>query len=140
MQVVVRPPRADSTFRATHATANHPAAVHRHNAHMPRAATLRLLLISLTAAGLAKKAPTATPPTTVTDGTGTGYLVYNLADKRCENFNTCGSDGTASTGTSKVNSDLLELFRKGRNYLLVLDCAAATAWVVVAFGAGPWPA
>ena len=75
-----------------------------------------------------------------TDGSGSGKQVYALADKRCENFNTCGADGTASTGTSKVNIDLLELFRKGRNYLLVLDCAAATAWVVVAFFAGPWPA
>merc|ERR1719443_1783478 len=41
-----------------------------------------------------------------TDGSGSGKLIYALAEKRCANFNTCGSDGTASTGTAKVNLDL----------------------------------
>jgi hypothetical protein len=54
--------------------------------------------------------------------TNTGYLPHNLADKRCAQFDTCNSD--ESNGKSKVNSELLTLFQRGRNLLMVLDCAA----------------
>ena len=59
-----------------------------------------------------------------TDGSGSGKLIYALADKRCANFGTCGSSGGETTGTSKVNSDLLALFARGRNLLAVLDCGS----------------
>jgi len=59
-----------------------------------------------------------------TDGSGSGKLIYALADKRCANFGTCGSSGGETSGTSKVNSDLLTLFARGRNLLAVLDCGS----------------
>jgi len=60
------------------------------------------------------------------DGSGSGKMVYNLADKRCSNFGTCsGADGI--TGTSNVNTALLAEFQKGRNLLMVLDCGAVRA-------------
>ena len=37
-----------------------------------------------------------------TDGSGSGKMVYALADKRCANFKTCGAAGDATSGTSKV--------------------------------------
>lgn len=44
------------------------------------------------------------------DGSGDGNLLYNLADEECRNFGTCGSDGNAQSGTSKVNLEIMELF------------------------------
>jgi hypothetical protein len=44
------------------------------------------------------------------DGTLTGNLMYDLADLRCRDFKTCGANGDAVTGTSKVNSDIFGLF------------------------------
>ena len=38
-----------------------------------------------------------------TDGSGSGKMVYALADKRCINFKTCGDSGDALSGTSKVS-------------------------------------
>jgi hypothetical protein len=58
-----------------------------------------------------------------TDGSGSGKLIAALADKRCQNFGTCGAAGDAITGTSKVNHDLLHQFQLGRNELIVLNCA-----------------
>ena len=61
------------------------------------------------------------------DGSGSGKMLAALADKRCQNFGTCGPDGN-DDGTrytkSKVNLDLLEQFRIGRNALIVGNCAA----------------
>ena len=57
-----------------------------------------------------------------------------LADQRCGNYGTCGSSGTAITGTAKVNLDLLEQFQIGRNELIVLNCAAASRRLH-----GAWP-
>ena len=37
-----------------------------------------------------------------TDGSGSGKMVYALADKRCQNFKTCGAAGDATSGTSNV--------------------------------------
>jgi len=51
-----------------------------------------------------------------------GELMYSLADKRCENFKTCGEKGDAISGTSMVNIKLIKLFTKGKNSLLSGKC------------------
>lgn len=58
------------------------------------------------------------------DGSGSGQMIYALADKRCENFATCtgDSDGSDISGTSAVNADLLELFSEGSVKLQAGDC------------------
>jgi len=60
-----------------------------------------------------------------TDGYGDGKLLYGLADKRCANFATCGTRSDSTTGTSKVNYDLFDLFALGQHQLLVGNCPAA---------------
>merc|ERR1740124_1753194 len=45
-----------------------------------------------------------------------------LDDKRCENFGTCGSSGTETTGTSKVNLDLFAQFELAQFHLLMGQC------------------
>ena len=60
-----------------------------------------------------------------TDGSGTGTLLYNLADKRCENFKTCGSKRNKDSGTSYVNTEIMSLAADGRDYLLASDCTSA---------------
>lgn len=61
------------------------------------------------------------------DGSGSGKLIYALADKRCANFCTCGVDGDECEGTSKVNIELTNLFNKGRDVINSGDCDAAAA-------------
>jgi len=51
-----------------------------------------------------------------------GYFLHQLADKRCENFNTCDENGLA-----QVNSELLKLFKQGQTQLLANECGAAKA-------------
>jgi hypothetical protein len=46
----------------------------------------------------------------ITRAKGKGVLLYNLADKRCANFKTCGADNERS----KVNQEILALFNTGR--------------------------
>ena len=60
-----------------------------------------------------------------TDGSGDGYLLYALAEKRCENFATCvGLYGALSTaGSAKVNSDLFSLFNTAQTYLYNGECS-----------------
>lgn len=58
-------------------------------------------------------------------GTGDGYLIDQLADKRCENFKTCGEKGDATSGRSKVNIEIFKLFNQGKNEILGRDCEAA---------------
>jgi hypothetical protein len=62
-----------------------------------------------------------------TDGSGSGQLVYALADKRCSNFETCGTSGTASSGTAYVNSALLAKYTSGLAQVqtATVDCAGA---------------
>merc|ERR1719311_1112112 len=55
-----------------------------------------------------------------TDGSGSGKLLYALADKRCANFGTCAS---GRTGNSKVNTAIMEQFELGKNKLLQSKCA-----------------
>jgi hypothetical protein len=57
------------------------------------------------------------------DGSGSGAMIWNLADKRCTDFKTCSS---GTSGTSKVNSALLKEFSSGRDMLLQSKCKEAT--------------
>ena len=51
-------------------------------------------------------------------GSSDGKLLYRLAEKRCENFGTCGA------GISMVNSELGMLFAYGRDLLQMGSCSA----------------
>jgi hypothetical protein len=53
-----------------------------------------------------------------TDGSGSGKMCHNLADKRCSNFNTC----TAADGKSAVNEALLHEFKTGQAKLQQGKC------------------
>lgn len=44
-------------------------------------------------------------------GRGDGVLMHALADKRCQNFKTCGVDGTEIVGTSQVNTQIWRAFK-----------------------------
>jgi hypothetical protein len=59
------------------------------------------------------------------DGSGTGVLHYSLADKRCENFKTCGPDGNELKGTSKVNLEIFKDFKRMQTELLNAQCQPA---------------
>ena len=68
--------------------------------------------------------------------TDTGDLAYELAEKRCSDFNTCGSagyvegvDGNQGSGArpSLVNRNLVALYNVGLVQLNSADCAGATA-------------
>jgi len=56
------------------------------------------------------------------DGKGKGKLIYNLADKRCANYKTCGAKGDALTGTSQVNFHLFRQFMMGQTELQMGLC------------------
>ena len=58
-----------------------------------------------------------------TDGSGSGKMVAALADKRCQNFATCGAAGTATTGTAKVNVNFFALSAEARDYLYGGRCS-----------------
>jgi hypothetical protein len=57
-----------------------------------------------------------------TDGSGSGKMLYALANKRCANFKTCGTAGTSTTGNSKVNQDIMTFFKQGQAALLAGEC------------------
>ncbi|CAM9121769.1 unnamed protein product [Scytosiphon promiscuus] len=59
-----------------------------------------------------------------TDGSGDGYMLHALAEKRCANFGTCTGDvdGSPITGSAQVNADLLELFAEGSTELINGNC------------------
>jgi len=61
------------------------------------------------------------------DGSGSGKMLYDVADKRCANFKTCGADADSVEGTSHVNLKLFELFEKGKNLLLEGKCKEGVA-------------
>ncbi|MGA1354932.1 MAG: hypothetical protein ACO32I_09190, partial [Candidatus Limnocylindrus sp.] len=54
-----------------------------------------------------------------------GFLAYTLANKRCRNFRTCGYSGDQTTGEAKVNLELWDLFKEGRDLIAQGDCGAA---------------
>jgi hypothetical protein len=57
-------------------------------------------------------------------GSGYGVLPYQLAEKRCANFGTCGASGTGAPGTSQVNTELFALFANGRDWLQQGRCSS----------------
>jgi hypothetical protein len=59
------------------------------------------------------------------DGSGDGVLHYSLADKRCINFKTCGPEGTAIEGTSKVNLEIFKDFKSMQKELVNAQCEPA---------------
>jgi len=61
--------------------------------------------------------------------TGDGKLLHQLADKRCENFKTCGESGTDLGGTAKVNHELFDLFARGNYELQSGECSTARGTV-----------
>lgn len=54
------------------------------------------------------------------DGSGSGNLLYALADKRCANYGTCVDD---ESGLSNVNERVMELFNKGKTQMLSGECS-----------------
>jgi len=60
-----------------------------------------------------------------TDGSGSGKLVYGLADSRCANFKTCGAGGDETSGTSMVNLEIFKNFDIGQAKIRKGDCASA---------------
>ena len=56
-------------------------------------------------------------------GDSGGKLVYRLAEKRCQNFGTCGLNGGATSGTSQVNLALFPLLAEGARLLERGECA-----------------
>ena len=61
------------------------------------------------------------------DGKGSGKLLYALADKRCQNFKTCGVKGNELEGFSYVNFELSQLFTLGNYNLVTGNCDAVRA-------------
>jgi len=59
------------------------------------------------------------------NGSGPGNLLYDLADKRCGDFMTCGDGGDSETGPSGVNIAIFEYFNSGQGYLKDGDCLSA---------------
>eukprot|EP00581_Thalassiosira_minuscula_P007471 CAMPEP_0183710558 /NCGR_PEP_ID=MMETSP0737-20130205/6262_1 /TAXON_ID=385413 /ORGANISM="Thalassiosira miniscula, Strain CCMP1093" /LENGTH=547 /DNA_ID=CAMNT_0025938857 /DNA_START=120 /DNA_END=1763 /DNA_ORIENTATION=+ len=57
--------------------------------------------------------------------TDDGKLLHQLADKRCNNFKTCGAEGSDLDGTAKLNYDLMSLFSVGNFQLQTGNCPAA---------------
>merc|ERR1719373_1201007 len=59
------------------------------------------------------------------DGSGSGKLAYALADKRCGNFATCGETMDQTSGTSKVNLEIIRNLSVGQGKLAKGECASA---------------
>eukprot|EP00752_Nemacystus_decipiens_P007947 g7100.t1 len=59
-----------------------------------------------------------------TDGSGDGFMLHQLAEKRCANFATCTADddGSDIAGGAQINADMLELYNEGQVKLLDGDC------------------
>ena len=53
-----------------------------------------------------------------------GKSPYTFGNKRCQNFMTCGPNGTDAYGEAKANSDIIALANQGQYKLLIGDCAA----------------
>jgi hypothetical protein len=61
-----------------------------------------------------------------TDGSGSGVLLYALADKRSANFKTGGDLANSISGTSHVNLEIFREFGQGKDNIIAGNCAAAT--------------
>lgn len=55
-------------------------------------------------------------------GSSDGKLLYRLAEKRCQNFKTCGLTGDSLEGTSKVNYDIFDQFALGQSRIVRGSC------------------
>lgn len=55
-------------------------------------------------------------------GEDEGKLIYTLANKRCQNYKTCGANGDELEGNSYINEQLFEQFTLGQYYLLSGKC------------------
>lgn len=55
-------------------------------------------------------------------GDSDGKLLHALADKRCQNFKTCGVEGDELEGRSKINRELAQQFTVGQFELLTSNC------------------
>jgi hypothetical protein len=54
---------------------------------------------------------------------GSGAMLYTLAEKRCKDFGTCSNGINADgTGTAKANDEALRLAKLGRDKILIRDC------------------
>lgn len=60
-----------------------------------------------------------------TDGSASGKLLHELADKRCANFKTCGEFASDDTGRSHVNLEVFREFKTGLGKLLRGECSSA---------------
>jgi hypothetical protein len=60
-----------------------------------------------------------------TGGNSNGVMPYRLAEKRCENFKTCGEKHDSTSGTSHVNIELFRQFGIGAHKILLGQCEAA---------------
>jgi hypothetical protein len=56
---------------------------------------------------------------------GKGIMLYELSEKKCIKFRTCGQKRNAISGISSVNLEIFSLFRKGQLYLSSGQCEAA---------------
>jgi hypothetical protein len=61
------------------------------------------------------------------NGMGSGKLLYALADKRCQNFKTCGENADSVQGTSYINNEIKSQFIIGLNTLKTGDCDGTVA-------------
>jgi len=59
------------------------------------------------------------------DGSGSGKLLYALADKRCGNFKTCGDLADQTSGSSNVNLEIFRNLNIGQAKLAKGECASA---------------
>jgi len=57
--------------------------------------------------------------------TSDGKLLHQLADKRCQNFKTCGPGGDDITGNSKMNIELFKMLKIGKDQVAGGQCDAA---------------
>lgn len=58
-------------------------------------------------------------------GVGEGLLVFDLADKMCARFLTCGDKAELRFGVSYVNNMIINRFMDGQKHLLKRECDAA---------------
>jgi hypothetical protein len=60
-------------------------------------------------------------------GIGEGILLFDLADRMCVLFRTCGDDATLDVGTSYVNNKVIQEFTKGQGNIMKRECDSARA-------------
>merc|ERR1712106_426415 len=53
-------------------------------------------------------------------------LLHELADKRCQNFKTCGAGGDMASGQAMVNYEIFKLFDAGKKELAAGKCETVT--------------